>query len=412
MTVRTHLDALAADLTTVAGHLDQAVDAAGQDAKTIADLHTWYKAVIAGKDRLLAAISGDTTPAPDPEPTPVPSKVEDPVAPAPPADGTGGLLISHANLLRLPTTGPAWDNVNTAARGGWGDPTPNDNNSLHDTSVLAGALVAARTGDGQMTSKTVWHLALAVRAQWSNRALEASRNITSYVLAADILRDAGLYPAAQDAEFRSFIAALRYQSLQGHSGADSIAENALSNGTNWAGMSRAAMAAINLYLGDLDDLAALVDTHTAWLGEPRPHGMRWSDTTWHADPARKVGVNRRGATIGGRSVDGVIPEDQRRTGGFTWPAPRGSYPWEALQGATLASALLHRAGLLDFRAGDDALVRAAAWLTNVNGNPAGGDDRNTPAILNRFGGTSYRLDPGASPAKNVGWLTWLFGDAK
>ena len=48
----------------------------------------------------------------------------------------------------------------------------------------------------------------------------------------------------------------------------------------------------------------------------------------------KNGVNKRGSVIQGHDVSGVLPEDQRRTGdSFAWPAPKGSYPWEALQGA-------------------------------------------------------------------------------
>lgn len=46
----------------------------------------------------------------------------------------------------------------------------------------------------------------------------------------------------------------------------------------------------------------------------------------------------------GNDLDGVIPDDQRRGGTYTWPPPRENYVWEALQGAVAQAHMLHRRG--------------------------------------------------------------------
>src|SRR5690606_11466084 len=99
-----------------------------------------------------------------------------------------------------------------------------------------------------------------------------------------------------------------------------------------------------------DDLAKVVQATRRYAGEGSYNDIRWSSTNWHAS-SNKAGINRRGATINGRNVDGVLPEEQRRSGDFAWPAPRGTYPWTGLQGIVAAHAMLDRAGLMDFSAG-------------------------------------------------------------
>ena len=107
----------------------------------------------------------------------------------------------------------------------------------------------------------------------------------------------------------------------------------------------------------------IADAQNAWLGGSSPNTLKYSDTNWHAGPSSPASTPAAPPSRG-RSVDGVLPEDQRRTGEFAWPAPKGSYPHEGLQGAVVASVILHRAGVLTFNAGDRALERAERWLTD------------------------------------------------
>lgn len=314
-----------------------------------------------------------------------------------------GLWISPEEVSALPTSGAAWNRVRAAALGDWGKVDLADNNSTHDTSTLAGALVAVRTGDDALRARVRRALAEVAATTRFARVLELSRNIPSYVIAADLV---GLDPA-QDRSFRAFLAQLRTRPLQGHSGGENLLETALWSPSNWGTMARAALAAIDLYLGDRAQLAQVATAHRAYLGEAVADPLVYSDTRWHANPRDKAGINRRGATIGGRSVDGVLPEDQRRTGEpADRAAPKGSYPWEALQGAVVTAVLLDRAGVVGFAAGDDALRRAYGWLTGPNANPAEGDDLWQPWLVNSIRGTTLPTSATKSPGKNMAWTDW------
>src|SRR5690242_10691491 len=68
-------------------------------------------------------------------------------------DLSKGLWISPQELWNRPMSGAAWLKVRDAAYGSWGEVDLSDNNSTHDTSVLAGALVAVRTGDAKLAAR-------------------------------------------------------------------------------------------------------------------------------------------------------------------------------------------------------------------------------------------------------------------
>jgi hypothetical protein len=324
--------------------------------------------------------------------------------PTPPAPRAAGMWISAAEVRALPASGAAWAKVREAALDDWGRVDLTDNNSTHDTSTLAGALVAVRTGDTALRGKVRTALAQLARTTSYARVLEMSRSIPSYVIAADLV---GL-DSVQDRQFRQFLSALRTRPLQGHSGGVDLLSTALRSPSNWGAMARAAMTAIDLYLGDRTQLGRIATAHRAFLGDAVTSQLVWSDTSWHADPRRKAGINRRRAVVGGSVADGVLPEDQRRTGEPTTrskPA-QGSYPWEALQGAMVTAVLLDRAGVVPFAAGDDALLRAFTWLTRTNANPAEGDDLWQPWLMNSIRGSALPTAATRSPGKNMAWTDW------
>jgi uncharacterized membrane protein len=324
--------------------------------------------------------------------------------PRPPAVSapSAGLWISPAEVAALPASGAAWANVRETALDDWGEVDLADNNSTHDTSTLAGALVAVRTGDAALRGRVRAALAEVAATTRFARVLELSRGLPAYVIAADLV---GLEPA-QERSFRAFLSGVRTRPLEGHSGGDSLLTTALRSPSNWGTMARAAMAAVDLYLGDRKQLGQIATAHRAFLGEAVADPLVYSDTRWHADPRDKAGINRRGTTIAGQSVDGVLPEDQRRTGEPEGRAPQGSYPWEALQGAMVTAVLLDRAGVVPFAAGDDALRRAFTWLSGPNGNPADGDDRWQTWLMNGVRGTSFPTAAQPSPGKNMAWTDW------
>ena len=107
-----------------------------------------------------------------------------------------------------------------------------------------------------------------------------------------------------------------------------------------------------------------------------------------------------------RYVDGVLPEEQRRSGGFRSPAPREPYVWEGLQGTVLTAELLTRAGYEPWSWEDQALRRAVSWLDDVNDYPAEGDDRWIPWVVNARVGTDFPTESPTRPGKSTGFSDW------
>jgi hypothetical protein len=330
------------------------------------------------------------TPAPVPEPTPTP----------PPEQPTTSarLWLDQAEVDRIATTGTAWSRLLTAANGSWGTVDFGNLDSNHDVYTLAGAIVAARTGDPAMRAKVAASLASVANATTFARVLEMSRQVPPYGFAADLI-------GHQDAKFDTCLTGLLTKPLEGHSGGRNLLETAELSPNNWGTMARAAAATIAVRTGNTKVLTTVANAHRSWLGDTTVTGrLVYGSTAWHASTP-KCGINRKGATKDGYNFDGVLPEDQRRseTGdAYTW-GKKGTYPWEALQGAVTAGVVLHRAGQVPFTAVDNALVRAARWLTDVNANPATGDDLYLPWLLNYYGGAGLATTTPAGHGKNGGW---------
>ena len=142
-------------------------------------------------------------------------------------------------------------------------------------------------------------------------------------------------------------------------------------------------------------------------GEGALHALdEWGELAWQADPSRPVAINPRGATRDGHSLDGVLPDDQRRSGGFVWPPTKENYVWEALQGALVQAVILHRAGFDVWNWSDQALLRAVTWLHQQCQFPATGDDTWQPHVINRFYASRFPAPVPANEGKNMGWTDW------
>ena len=135
-------------------------------------------------------------------------------------------------------------------------------------------------------------------------------------------------------------------------------------------------------------------------------GFRSGELDWQCNPSAPVGINPTGCTRDGHSIDGVLPDDQRRAGGFTWPPPKENYVWEALQGAVVQAVILKRAGYDVFTWENQALRRAVEWLHSQANFPAVGDDTWTPHLINYYYGTQFPAPVPTSPGKNMGWTDW------
>ncbi|CAN5727727.1 hypothetical protein BH23GEM6_BH23GEM6_21370 [soil metagenome] len=320
---------------------------------------------------------------------------------------TTGIWIDATELARLPTSGAPWSNMKSAAdtdlRGG--ALTVRDN---HNTRVLAAALVAARLDDTGYKSRVRDALADVIAARFDlEDGLAVLRRLGTYAIAADLI-DLKHFDASTDREFREWLEKVRTTTFSGGGGGTvtTYHERRPNNYGTHAGFSRMAVA---LYLGDQAELDGAALVFRGWLGDRSAYtGFSFgSDLTWHADAKRPLGINPRGATKNGYSIDGVLPDDQRRGGSFSVPAPQENYVYEALQGAIGMAVLLERHGYGDvWNWSDRALLRAFRWLDDVNAYPAEGDDTWQPFLVNRAYGTSFPPPTMTRAGKNLGWTDW------
>jgi hypothetical protein len=317
-----------------------------------------------------------------------------------------GVWTNGAELAALPTEGPAWESLREAATGPAGRPQVGERNDRTDVLVMAKALVHARTGEPRLREEVIAACMDAIGGEQDGDCLSLGRNLAGYVIAADLV---GL-PPAEDERFRRWLREALGARLEGRT-LRSVHETRPNNWGTHAGGSRAAVAR---YLGDEEELERVAVVFKGWLGDRSSYaGFEYGDLSWQADPSAPVGINPRGAVaaLGATrvSLDGVLPDDQRRAGGLRWPPPQENYVYEAMQGALLQTVILHRAGYDVWEWEDRALLRAFRWLHEEARFPARGDDTWQPHLINFFYGTAFPAPVPARPGKNVGWTDWTHG---
>lgn len=321
---------------------------------------------------------------------------------------TKGMWLSRSTISSLPVSGPAWTRMKRAAAADWGTVTLFSTGQRHDTGALAAALVYARTGDRAYRNKVGNALAAVIGTDRRTDGrqgyqLGVARNLTGFVVAADLI-DLDSWNAKVAADFRRWLAELRTK--RGPRGEDSLVETQERRPNNFGTHASAARIAASFYLGDVRDLARAAAVFRGWLGDRASYaGFSFGSRDWQCSPSAPVGVNPAGCTKAGRSIDGVLPDDQRRGGGFRWPPAKENYAWEALQGATVAAELLSRAGYPAWEWQDRALLRAVRWLHAEAGFPAEGDDTWIPWLVNAVYGTSFP-SRAAKVGKNMAWTNW------
>jgi hypothetical protein len=313
-----------------------------------------------------------------------------------------GIWISAAEIAALPTQGQAWESLLAEANRATDAPNLSNGDDPTNVAVLAKALVYARTGETRYRDEVVNSCMAAIGTQGGS-TLALGRELLAYVLAADLV---GL-PSAEDSRFRTWLAAVRNEPIAGRT-LISTHETRPNNWGTHAGASRIAAA---LYLGDRADVERAAAVFHGWLGDRAAYsGFSYGALSWQADPSKPVGINPAGATRDGFSIDGVLPDDQRRAGGFAWPPPKENYVYEALQGALAQAVLLARAGYAAWDWEDRALLRAFRWLHEQAQYSAAGDDSWQPHVVNSVYGTDFPAPVPSRAGKNVGWTDWTHGD--
>ncbi|HET6202990.1 MAG TPA: alginate lyase family protein [Planctomycetota bacterium] len=313
-----------------------------------------------------------------------------------------GVWVSGQELALLPTNGPAWEALEDAANDPMGPPDLSDQNDDADILVLARALVYARIGGDAYRQQVVAACRAAMGTEQGGNCLALGRNLSGYVIAADLV---GL-PQPLDVEFRHWVRSALGEELAGRT-LRSTHEDRPNNWGTHAGGSRAVVAR---FLGDEDELAQAAQVFKGWLGDRQAYaGFQYGARWWQNDRTAPVGINPRGALREGHSIAGVLPDDQRRGGPFVWPPPHENYVYEALQGALLQAVVLDRAGYDVWGWEDRALLRAFRWLHEEAAFPAVGDDTWQPHVVNRAYGWNFPAPVPSNPGKNVGFTDWTHG---
>jgi len=313
--------------------------------------------------------------------------------------GPVGIWITPAEIAALPTSGPAWNALNSWASQTIASPDLSDQNDPDNVITMAKALVYARTGNATYRLEVLDAITRMMGTEATGRTLSLGRELIAYVIAADLV---GL-PADLDLRFRTFLVQVRTENLQGNT----LISTNEDRPNNWGMHAGATRMAVARYLGDTADLARAAQVFKGWLGDRNSYaGFTYGDLAWQSDPQHPVGINPLGATIQGHSVDGVLPDDQRRSGGFTWPPPKENYVYEALQGALAQAVILHRAGYDVWNWSDRALLRAYQWLYTQCNFAAVGDDTWEMPLVDYYYGTHFWDGAATTPGKGVGFTDW------
>jgi hypothetical protein len=301
--------------------------------------------------------------------------------------------------------GAAWEALVAASSESTSSPDLSDQDDPTNVRVLAKALVHVRRGDPLLRDEVLEALAAVRGSEQGATALAVSRELMAYVIAADLVALEGVARA----EFDSWLRDLRLQPFGGRT----IRSTHEDRPNNWGTHAGATRIAVALYLDDAVELQRSAEVFRGWVGEPGGwNGFRFGGDDWQAGPPVEYAVNPAGATREGHSIDGVLPDDQRRGGAFQWPPPRENYVYEALQGAVVQAVLLERGGYGEvWEWGDRAILRAFHWLHDQADYPAQGDDTWIPHLVNRAYGSEFPASVPTRPGKGMGFSDWSHGFA-
>jgi hypothetical protein len=317
-----------------------------------------------------------------------------------------GLWANRTELSTRPMSGSAWTALLSAANKTCTTPNLANQDDAANICVMAKALVFARTGNTAYRTPVVAALrSIANSGTYSGRALALGRELAAYVIAADLIDLKTLDPSL-DSLFRTKIKSLLRTPTT--DGPTSLVDCHEKRPNNWGTHCGASRAAVAVYLRDSTELARTAAIFKAYLGDRALYaGFKFGELWWQCDPSRPVGVNP--VTCQMSNLNGVLPDDQRRGGGYTWPPQKENYVWEALQGALVQAVILHRAGYDAFGWQDKALWRSVRWLHAMANFPAEGDDTWLPHIVNHYYGTAFPAPVPARSGKNAGFTDWTHG---
>lgn len=323
-----------------------------------------------------------------------------------------GIWISPNEVARLPMEGEAWAQLYTTANQNVQPAHIYDKDDDGDVIALARALVYVRTGDEAYRNMVLQTLQQVMEEKIRPQTisiLSVARNLPSYIIAADLValrRD-----QTADNAFKEWLRNVRDTEYSGEGGSYTIASCHETRPNNFGSHCGAARVALALYLHDDAELARAADVFHGWLGNRDAYAnFTYGRLSWQADPQEPVAINPPGTLKEGRDIGGALPEEMRRGGDFRWPPKRTGYVWEAMQGAIVQAELLARAGYPAWEWEEQALLRAATFLYELDWQP-NGDDTWQPWLLNHVYDAGFPATAPARAGKNMGWTDWTHAAA-
>ncbi len=348
-------------------------------------------------------------PAPLPSPNPAPAPVP-PALPTPPPQTSKsvGIWINSEELALRPMAGTSWNRLLSDANQTCGTPDLTNQDDPTNICILAKALVFARSKQESYRVSVLRALdAIVASGTYNGRALALGRELGTYATAADLIDLKNADPIL-DTAFRAKLKELRSTFTSG--GPSSLIECHEKRPNNWGTHCGATRLAIAVYLGDAVDLARAKTVFQGYLGDRAAYsGFSYGDLSWQCDPAKPVGINPKGCMKNGLIIDGVIPDDQRRSGGFSYPFAKENYVWEALQGVLAQAVILKRAGFDMFGLQDQAILRAMEWVNTQAQFPAAGDDTFIPHLVNFYYGTTFPAPAVSGSGKAYSYTDYTHG---
>lgn len=310
-----------------------------------------------------------------------------------------GIWISRDELITKEIVGRTWARLQAMAERPLGPPTLYDQNSNHDIQTLTKAMVGVRLNDERHLKevrKVIRQLSERIEAR---EPLAVSRNLTSYVIAADLV---GL-DAEDDEHFRDWLRQCLATKFEGRT----LVEIHELRPNNWGAMAGAARISAAAFLGDRKQIEQAALVLQGYLGDREAYRrFRFAENrSWQFDPSAPVAINPAGAMKEGILIDGAQPEEMRRASDLLWPPPENDYPWEGLQGLVVQAELLHRQGYDPWSWSEMALYRAVRFLYSARMEPLG-DDRWVIPLVNTRCQSTFPVDADATFGKNMGWTLW------
>lgn len=341
-----------------------------------------------------------------------------------------GIWVDPAKLAALPMSGNGWTAVLRDADRAPGTANVADQDSNHDVYTLAAAIVCARTQSSAYCTKATNGVVSAIGTEAGGRWLAVGRNMTAYVISADLLglranSDPNSAGSRVNTWIRSF---LTVKLAHNNDPSRMIPLVPFASGSNASAQEGAVYAAVAAYLKDGVALQRAWDAFRTYACDPTApnrenidlstgvqYGWAHSNTTPCAvnprGTAKVVPAGQPGAGTS-HSIDGAIINDMRRGGTYQWQPLYTSYPWVGLEGFIPAAVILHRAGFPAFQVADQAVLRTHKYLWNLRnetGNSSWFDGTRGAEIIqlvNVAYGQSFPRTSGRGGGRTVGYTEW------